>query len=82
MSMPLLGVKETYPRNPLKRFILISHWPQWRDMPLVKPVTERLTYPKYDKSSGIGDGDSVLEGVEKNGYPSKSEALFARTRKE
>lgn len=63
---PLLGVKETFPRNPLNRFMLISHRPQWGNMPPVKLVTERrrelswLTYSKPDNSSGEGDGDSFL----------------------
>ena len=41
MGVRLLGVKETFPRNPLSRLMLISRQQQQGNMPLVKPVTER-----------------------------------------
>lgn len=50
-------------------------------MPLAWPVTERrmelswLTYSKYDKSSGVGDGDGFLKGGGASGDPSKSDCL-------
>ena len=66
MGVRLLGVKETFPRNPLSRRMLISYQQQQGNMPLAKLVTERrmelswLTYSKHDKSSGVGDGDRFL----------------------
>ena len=75
MGVRLLGVKETFPRNPLSRRMLISHQQQQGSMPLAKPVTERrmelswLTYSKHDKSSGVGDGDRFLRRVEEHGLP-------------
>ena len=61
-----LGSEGNLSQTPLHQIYPISHWPQWGNMPLAKLVTKRgmelsrLTYPKHDKSSGVGDGDSFL----------------------
>lgn len=77
-----LGVKETFPRSLLIRFILTSYWPEQGYIPLKKPSIKRELswlnfFPKLNISSNVGDKSRPLLKCGRAWEPEQKTGLLA-----